>query len=110
MDCEIYSMVRRMLQGIRLSPEDLALDEIRSVGPGGTYLPRKHTRAHMRELWLPELLDRRTYDEWIIKKDGAREWASGKAREILTNHRGEPLDPKLAEELSRIIAAYEHNH
>ena len=107
MDCEIYSMVRRMLQGIRVSPEDLALDEIRAVGPGGTFLPRKHTRTHMRELWLPELLDRRTYDEWIVKKDGAREWAGEKAREILKNHPGEPLDPKLAGELNRIITSYE---
>jgi trimethylamine--corrinoid protein Co-methyltransferase len=107
MDCEIYSMVRRMLQGIRLTPEDLALDEIRAVGPGGTFLPRKHTRAHMRELWMPELLDRRTYDEWIVKKDGAREWAGEKARGILTNHRAEPLDPKLAAELKNIIQGYE---
>jgi len=107
MDCEIYSMVRHMLQGIRITPETLALDEIRAVGPGGTFLPRKHTRTHMRELWLPELLDRRTYDEWVVKKDGAREWAGEKAREILKNHPGEPLDPKLAEELKRIITSYE---
>ncbi len=107
MDCEIYSMVRNMLKGIRISAEDLALDEIRAVGPGGTFLPRKHTRAHMRELWLPELLDRRTYDEWIVKKDGAREWAGEKAREILKNHQADPLDPKLALELKQIITAYE---
>jgi trimethylamine--corrinoid protein Co-methyltransferase len=107
MDCEIYSMVRHMLQGIRITPETLALDEIRAVGPGGTFLPRKHTRTHMRELWLPELLDRRTYDEWVVKKDGAREWAGEKSRAILKNHPGEPLDPKLAEELKRIITSYE---
>jgi trimethylamine--corrinoid protein Co-methyltransferase len=108
MDSEIYSMVRRMLQGIRLSPEDLALDEIRAVGPGGTFLPRKHTRTHMRELWLPELLDRRSYEEWVVKKDGAREWAGEKARDILQNHQSEPLDPNLALELRNIIASYEN--
>ena len=107
MDCEIYSMVRHMLQGIRITPETLALDEIRAVGPGGTFLPRKHTRTHMRELWLPELLDRRTYDEWVVKKDGAREWAGEKAWDILKNHPGEPLDPKQADELKRIITSYE---
>jgi trimethylamine--corrinoid protein Co-methyltransferase len=108
MDCEIYSIVRRMMQGIRLSPEDLALDEIRAVGPGGTFLPRKHTRTHMRELWLPELLDRRSYEEWVVKKDGAREWAGEKARDILQNHQSEPLDPNLALELRNIIASYEN--
>jgi len=107
MDCEIYSMVRHMLQGIRISADDLALDEIRAVGPGGTFLARKHTRTHMRELWLPELLDRRSYEEWAVKKDGAREWAGEKVREILTNHQPEPLDPALARELSRMITSYE---
>lgn len=107
LDSEIYSMVRHMLQGIRISADDLALDEIRAVGPGGTFLARKHTRAHMRELWLPELLDRRSYEEWVVKKDGAREWAEEKARDILQNHQSEPLDPKLSLELRNIIASYE---
>ncbi len=107
MDSEIYSMVRHMLKGIRISADDLALDEIRAVGPGGTFLALKHTRTHMRELWLPELLDRRSYEEWVVKKDGAREWAGEKARDILQNHQSEPLDPKLALELRNIIASYE---
>jgi trimethylamine--corrinoid protein Co-methyltransferase len=107
MDSEIYSMVKHMLQGIRISADDLALDEIRAVGPGGTFLARKHTRAHMRELWLPELLDRRSYEEWVVKKDGAREWAGEKARDILQTHQSEPLDPKLSLELRNIIASYE---
>lgn len=107
MDCEIYSIIRSSLQGIPVTDETLALDAIRAVSPGGTFLSQKHTRQHMRELWLPSLMDRRPYEQWLEKKDGAREWAGERARQILSSHQPDALDPKLAEELKRIIAAHE---
>lgn len=107
MDCEIYSIMRSTLRGIPVTDETLALDAIRAVGPGGTFLSQKHTRQHMRELWLPRLMDRRPYEQWLEKKDGAREWAGERARQILQTHQPDALDPKLANELKRIIAAHE---
>jgi len=107
MDCEIYSIARSMLKGIPVDDEDLALDVIRTVGPGGNYLAQKHTRQHMRSLWLPRLMDRRPYEQWAEKKDGAVDAARQRAREIIATHKPDPLDPKLAEELKRIIAAQE---
>ena len=29
--------------------------EIEAVGPGGHFLSQKHTRSHMREIWIPDL-------------------------------------------------------
>lgn len=107
MDCEIYSIIRSVLRGIPVTDDTLALDAIRAVGPGGTFLSQKHTRQHMRELWLPRLMDRRPYEQWLEKKDGAREWAGERARQILKTHQPDALEPKLAEELKRIIAAHE---
>ncbi len=107
MDCEIYSIVRKMMDGIAVNDETLALDVIRSVGPGGNFLKQKHTRQHMRELWQPRLMDRRPYSQWLEKRDGARDWARDRARKILAEHQPDPLDPKLAAELSRIIALVE---
>jgi len=75
---------------------------------GGHYLTQKHTQELMKERWVPNLVDRRTYRDW--EKDGrrgAREWANEKAKWILANHRPEPLETKLREELSKIIAALE---
>jgi trimethylamine--corrinoid protein Co-methyltransferase len=95
------------MDGIAVSDETLALDVIREVGPAGNYLTHKHTRTHMRELWRPTLMDRRPYGAWEEKRDGAREWARDKARDILKKHRPDPLDPKLAAELARIIASVE---
>jgi trimethylamine--corrinoid protein Co-methyltransferase len=107
MDCEIYSIVHKMMEGIIVNDETLALDVIRSVGPGGNFLKHKHTRQHMRELWQTRLMDRRPYGQWAEKRDGAREWARQRAQDLIKNHQPDPLDPKLAVELSRIIATIE---
>jgi trimethylamine--corrinoid protein Co-methyltransferase len=38
MDCEIFSIIRKTLQGIVVDDETLALDTIAAVGPGGNFL------------------------------------------------------------------------
>ena len=107
MDCEIYEIVRRTLAGIEVNDETLALDTIKAVGPGGNFLSQKHTRAHMREIFVPEYLDRRPYNVWEEKKDGPRDWAREKARKLVETHQPDPLDPAIAREFERIIAAEE---
>lgn len=110
MDAEIFSIVHKMMQGIPVNEETLAMDAIRAVGPGGNFLAQKHTRQHMRDLFLPQFMDRRPYNVWEEKGDGARDWARDKAREILATHQPEPLDPQLSAELGRIIANLEKAH
>jgi trimethylamine--corrinoid protein Co-methyltransferase len=105
MDCEIFDIVHQMMQGIVVDEESLALDAIRAVGPGGNFLTQKHTKRHMRDIWVPQFMDRRPYGVWEEKRDGARDWARDKARHILATHRPEPLDPQLSAELQRIIAS-----
>ena len=107
MDCEIFDVVRKMLEGIVVDDETLALDVIRAVGPGGNFLAHKHTKKHMRELWVPRLFDRRPYNVWEEKRDGPRDWARQKAQDILKNHQPDPLDARLSAELARIISSVE---
>src|SRR5512145_1686984 len=107
MDCEIFSIVQKMMQGIVVDDETLALETIASVGPGGHYLAQKHTRKHMRELFMPEFMDRRPYSQWETKGDDARDWATAKARKILAEYQPEPLDPKISEEMEKIIRSVE---
>lgn len=109
MDCEIYDIIQATAQGIEVSEESLALEVIKSVGVGGHYLTQKHTLKHMKDRWVPNLADRRPYSAWEKNgRRGAKEWAHEKARWILSNHRPEPLEPKLQQELSKIIAALEN--
>jgi trimethylamine--corrinoid protein Co-methyltransferase len=107
MDCEIFSIIHKTIQGILVDDDSLALDVIAAVGPSGNFLTQKHTRQHMHDLFLPELMDRRPYNEWEAKKDGARDWALAKARGILSEHQPEPLDPKLSKEFSWMIKSME---
>jgi trimethylamine--corrinoid protein Co-methyltransferase len=103
MDCEIFSIVHKMLQGILVNDETLALETIAAAGPSGNFLTQKHTRRHMHDVFVPEFMDRRPYSEWEAKGDDARDWALAKARRLLAEHEPEPLDPALRSEFARLI-------
>lgn len=107
LDCEIFSIIHKTLDGIVVDDENLALEAIKNVGPGGNFLKEKHTRKHMREIFVPQFMDRRPYNEWQEKQDGPADWALAKAREILATHQPDPLDPKLSAELQSVIDAVE---
>jgi trimethylamine--corrinoid protein Co-methyltransferase len=62
---EIISYVKRIIRGFDLSREMMAVDVIRSVGPGGNFLTVKHTQTHFRqELWQPNFLNRDSPETW----------------------------------------------
>ncbi|MBN1224840.1 MAG: trimethylamine methyltransferase family protein [Candidatus Aminicenantes bacterium] len=107
MDCEIFDIIHKMMQGIEVNTETLGIETIRKVGPGAHFLTQEHTRKHMRELWLPTLMDRRPYSEWKEKKDGARDWALERARHILNTHQPDPIPREVSAELEKIIRSSE---
>jgi trimethylamine--corrinoid protein Co-methyltransferase len=52
-------MAMKMLRGIDVDDEHLAVDEIRMVGPGGNFLSLEHTVEHLRDEYLePQLASR----------------------------------------------------
>jgi trimethylamine--corrinoid protein Co-methyltransferase len=110
MDCEIFGIVAKMMEGIPVDDETLAVEAIRDVGPGGTFLTHPHTKRHFRGLWRNSLLDRRPYGVWERDQDGAPDWALEKARRILAEHQPAPLDPRLEVELGRIITSVEKKY
>jgi len=107
LDCEIWDILHATFQGIVVNEETLALEAIRQVGPGGNFLGHKHTLKHMRELWQPSFMDRRPYEVWEQRRDGARDFARQKARTLLNDYHPSPLDPQLKAEFQRIIAEAE---
>ena len=105
METEIYGIVKRLAAGIEVDDETLALDLIKSVGPGGTYLAEKHTRRHMKEIWRPKVWDRAPYDQWLREgRQGALEKATAVADEILDTHQPQPLPEGVQRELRAIVA------
>jgi trimethylamine--corrinoid protein Co-methyltransferase len=66
MDNEILGMCERVLRGIDVNSETLAVDLIEKVGPGGDFLAQEHTVMHMmNEFYDASLTDRTLYEEWV---------------------------------------------
>jgi trimethylamine--corrinoid protein Co-methyltransferase len=98
-DNETLGMTMRVLEGIEVNDETLAIDVIDSVGPGGHYLLEDHTVEHLRsEYYFPSLvMDRQARDQWV--EDGshdARARARYLALQILNSHVPEPLPEEVA--------------
>jgi trimethylamine--corrinoid protein Co-methyltransferase len=79
MDNELLGMCERVLRGIDVTDESLAVDLIEEVGPGGNFIAQPHTLMNMLdEFYEPSLADRTLYDEWVSSgslsmKDRARQ-------------------------------------
>jgi trimethylamine--corrinoid protein Co-methyltransferase len=92
MSDEVIGLVRRIIGGVKVTEETMALDVIDQVGPGGHFLGEVHTRRHFRENWYPTLINRTTYDTWL--EDGGLTYgqrANARVKEILESHEPEPL-------------------
>jgi trimethylamine--corrinoid protein Co-methyltransferase len=106
MDCEIYDMLRAVTQGFLVNEETLAVEAIQATGPRNHFLKAKHTKAHMRKVWQPSVMDRSPWDEWVKKgRPTADDRARQQARDLLASHEPEPLP--CADRIRDIIAAYE---
>jgi trimethylamine--corrinoid protein Co-methyltransferase len=101
---EMIGFVRRLMNGIEITPETLALDVIDKVGPGGSYLTSAHTKHHFREVWYPRVLDRHNYSGWLqAGQPTAIKTARDLAREAIANHQPVPLPASTLETLHAII-------
>ena len=106
MDNEIARMIKFAVGGIAVTDETMAIDDIARVGAFGDFLSLDATLKHMRELSQPVVLDRRVREDWESR--GATDLASRsrtRALELVESHRPAPVDPDVAEEVRRIIAA-----
>ncbi|UCH46069.1 MAG: trimethylamine methyltransferase family protein, partial [Nitrospiraceae bacterium] len=65
-DDEILGMTKRALKGIEITPDSLAFDVMKKIGPGGHFVSSRHTRKFMRkEQFHPKISDRSTRKEWL---------------------------------------------
>ncbi len=93
-DCEIARMVRRLMDGITVNEETLAVDLIKSVGAGGHYLAEKHTMKHLRNEHVQvKYIDRknRVADEEVTTSV-MMERAKVDALKVLKETKAKPLD------------------
>jgi trimethylamine--corrinoid protein Co-methyltransferase len=62
---EMVGMIKRVVDGVEVTDETLALDTIEDVGHGGTFLSEAHTRKFGKtELFMPDMLKKREKQDW----------------------------------------------
>ena len=105
---EFIAVNRRLLGGVPVDRETLAVETIAQAGPGGHFMASKHTRRHMREVqWRPTILNRQGRDNWLA--GGGLDLAAkarAKAIDLLATHEVPPLPLDVAATADRLIAEF----
>ena len=109
---EIIGMAMRLIKGIEVNADTLAVDVIERVGPGKHFFTETHTREHiMKEQYFPKLSDRKTREKW--EGHGAKtvvERAREIAKELLKTHHPTPLDKDVEKQIHDIVIEAEKRH
>jgi trimethylamine---corrinoid protein Co-methyltransferase len=101
---EIIGWLRHYLRRLEINESTLALDLIHQIGPDDSYLGTEHTVEHVRDGWQPTLFDRWDYARW--SEEGSptlQERANRKVKELIRDHRAEPLSHQVVKRLEAII-------
>ena len=100
LDADIYQRIRFEAAGLDISPETMAMDVIKTVGPRGHFLRHPHTRAHVRRRAFSSLSGQtKPGGETLEPAEVARK----KAEWILANHHPQPLEGNQQIELRKIV-------
>lgn len=106
---ELIGKVKRMMRGIPVDRDSLALDVIHRVGPGGHYMMEEHTVEHYKnETWFPGLHNRQRHGEWATNGSTTmEERARIKVVEIIEKHQVPALPMDLQKDLNDILERLE---
>jgi trimethylamine--corrinoid protein Co-methyltransferase len=108
-DAEGLAMFFHFCQSLSISEEELALEMIAEVGPGGHHFGTAHTQARFAtEFYQSFLSDRLNYESWLAEGGlDAAQRANTIWKTLLAHYERPPLDPAIAEELAAFVARRE---
>jgi trimethylamine--corrinoid protein Co-methyltransferase len=105
---EYLSLNRKLFAGVEVTPETLAVDVVRQVGPGGDFLTARHTAKHFRTAqWRPTIINRQGHVRW--REEGGldlAEKARRKALGLLETHVPAPLPDAVAARIDALVAGF----
>lgn len=105
-DAEIMQMMAEFLRPVAVDAEELAVEAIRDVGPGGHFFSTPHTLDRYESaFYRPILSDWRNYETWA--EDGAVDAtrrANGIYKALVDQYTPPPLDAAIDEELKAFVA------
>ena len=102
LDHEICMGVYQAVKEVEFNESDLALDVIKSVGPGSHFLREKHTREHIRDFTLGPITGEIYQGD---ERRPSREVALEEFNKINETHHPEPLPDDKLKELEKILEA-----
>jgi trimethylamine--corrinoid protein Co-methyltransferase len=97
---DILGMVKKFMDGLAVSDDDLALAVIEKVGHGGNFLREKHTMRNFKRVFYPELFERSQHESWVNR--GAKPIETRlreKTMSLIDSPDNNPLAPEIVKEL-----------
>lgn len=112
LDNEMYSMIRKVINGVQVNDDTLAVNLIRELGPGGEFVSHPHTFEHFRtEQSAPKIFCRTMRETWEMEgKTTAEERADAEVKRILDSHKVMPLPEGAASAIRSIIEEAEEEY
>ena len=106
LDVDMLQMVAEFLTPLDVSPEALALDAVRDVGPGGHFFGTPHTLARYESaFYSPILSDWRNFESWTeAGRPTTYDHANRVYKETLARYERPALDPAIEDELDAFVA------
>ena len=109
---EIIARTKRILRGIPVTDDTMALDVMDEVGPGGHYLAHDHTFNRFKtDIWRSPLSDRQVYADWV--KSGSKSYQERvheRVIEILEADTEPLLDEAMYKELRQVCESADARH
>jgi trimethylamine---corrinoid protein Co-methyltransferase len=103
-DNDIIKMTKKVLQGVPVNEETLAVESIQKVGIGNNFLALKQTRMLVNYPSDPMLIDRRMFGDWAAA--GSKDLAAAahdKVVDVLKNHVVKPVDPDTLKNMKAVV-------
>ena len=100
---ELIGWLRRYLRRLEISEDTLALDLIHEIGPDGSFVETRHTLQHVRDDWVPRLMDRNNFLRWEANGGTTlQERANQEVREVLAGYQSKGLPAAVVQELEDV--------
>jgi trimethylamine--corrinoid protein Co-methyltransferase len=102
LDLQIIAMANRVVQGVPIDDETLALDAIHEVGPGGEFLTNDHTLKFCRSERLPATIDSSAASLMNSHRD-MMQWLQEKKAEMLGAYRQPALPDDVRSDMEKYL-------
>jgi trimethylamine--corrinoid protein Co-methyltransferase len=106
-DHEIAGMTLKTLSGVDVNEETLAVDLIKKIGIGGSFLGQKHTLAHIKDYHVQLMWQNESFDQ-LVRKGGMDSLlaANEMIESILKKHSPVPLDRDISSRIDGIVTDF----